>query len=158
MTLFAKSDLMKCPNGLTVDSDGNLYTCNFSDGLIIKMDQSGNVSKFAHLPELKGGPSLVGNGHLTYKDGALYVVTIGRGELFRITMDGKTTLLAGQAYNFKTTFGALKQASFNRPNGIAMSATGDTIFINVSTPTWLQQPQRLDPSHLIMISGMNSQK
>ena len=73
---FATSEDFKCPNGLTIDPQGNLYACNFGDGKILKITDKGEVTVFAELPTLKGGPSPVGNGHLTWKNGYLFVTNL----------------------------------------------------------------------------------
>ena len=38
VTPFAKSDLFKCPNGIAFDGAGNLYTVNFRDNRMLKID------------------------------------------------------------------------------------------------------------------------
>src|SRR6266496_1933567 len=37
VSIFAKSDLFKCPNGITFDRQGNLYVANFRDNRILKI-------------------------------------------------------------------------------------------------------------------------
>ena len=44
-TTFVSSPLMNCPNGLTIDDDGNLYTANFDDGRVVKITPDGTASE-----------------------------------------------------------------------------------------------------------------
>lgn len=151
---YAKSDLFKCPNGLTQDPKGNLFACNFGDGKVLRIDTDGLVSTIAELPELKGGPSPVGNGHLVYSNGWLYVSTIGTGEIYRVGLGGGNSHVVGLPMVFRNTAGTKTTASFSKPNGIAASVTGDTLYVNVSEPTWVSDPAGLHPGRLMRITGI----
>jgi len=153
---YVSSNLFKCPNGLTKDNEGNLYTCNFQDGKILKISKSKEVSILAELPVLFGGPSPVGNGHLVWSNELLYVATIGSGEIYKIAMDSKVELIAGKAFAFTNIDGTGDEATFSKPNGIATSITGDTLYVNVSDDAWNVNPQGLHPAHLRIITGICS--
>lgn len=153
---FASSDLFKCPNGLTQDDSGNLYACNFSSPYILKITRKGEVSVLAELPTLQGGPNPVGNGHLVYSNGWLFVTTIGSGELYRLGLDGSLERIAGKPFAFKNQEGDGSSATFSKPNGIAASITGDTLYINVSDPSWVSNPPALYPAHLMIVTGICS--
>lgn len=154
---FATSSEFNCPNGLAIDDSGNLYACNFNDGKILKIDPKGNVTVFAELPALQGGAKPVGNGHVTWKNGYLYAVTIGRGELYRISRAGQSEIIAGIPMAFSNIDGGSKTATFCKPNGIAASITGDTLYINVSENGWTAaNPLSLHPAHVRMVTGLNS--
>ena len=151
-TTFATSFLFNCPNGITIDPDQNLYVCNFSDGRILKVTPDGSVSSFATLPALTS----VGNGHLTYANGFLFVATIGTGQIFKLTLSGQLELIAGVQNGFSNDDGPALQATFSKPNGLAASRTGDTLFVNCSTPTWLTNGNALHPGLVRMITGVCS--
>lgn len=153
---FASSPLFNCPNGLTIDPDGNFYVCNFSDGKILKITSEGMVSELAELPVLTGGPSLVGNGHLTYSNGYLFVALIGSGQIYRLCPTGEAEVIAGQPFGFSNNDGPALQATFSKPNGIVASVTGDTLFVNGSEGTWPTNPSQLHPANVRMITGVNS--
>ena len=153
---FAASALFKCPNGLTQDDSGNFYACNFSDGNILKIDKQAKVSVVAALPALTGGANPVGSGHLVWHNGSLFVATIGAGEIYHLAPSGETTRIAGKAFAFSNADGSAEDATFNKPNGIAASITGDTLYINVSEPTWPANPLGLHPAHLRVITGVCS--
>lgn len=153
---FASSELFKCPNGLTQDNSGNLYACNFGDGKVLKIDKQGETTLVVELPSMKGGPNPVGNGHVVWKKGWLYVTTIGTGEIYRVGLDGKILKIAGKAFAFSNIDGNAEEATFNKPNGIEASITGDTLYINVSDPTWVNDPAGLHPAHLRAVTGISS--
>lgn len=152
-TVFATSNLFNCPNGITMDPDGNLYACNFNDGRVLKITPDGSVSLFANLPRLNGG---VGNGHLTYSNGFIFVATIGGGEVYKLSLDGEEEKIAGVFAAFSNNDGPALQATFSKPNGIAASTTGDTLFINCSVPGWNVSNTALHPGLVRMITGVCS--
>lgn len=147
--------LMRCPNGLTMDDAGNLYTVTFGAGNVLKVSPGGELSVVAELPVLTGGPNPVGLGHVAYRDGALYVTAIGVGAVYRVSLTGETELIAGVPSAFTNTDGAAGEATFSKPNGIAFSADGTRLFINVSEPSWTAaNPRALHPAKLRVITGV----
>lgn len=126
-TAFAANALFACPNGLTIDENDNLYTSNFNNGNVIKITPDGTVSLLATIP---GG----NNGHLTYTHGQLYVVARCANRIYRLSLTGQRTLLAGSGARGNAD-GPATQATFSIPNGIAASVTGDTLYVNDAVPT-----------------------
>ena len=149
---FASSSLFNCPNGLTRDPEGNLYACNFSDGRVLKITPEGDVSLFVTLPNFGG----VGNGHLTYKNGFIFLATISGGEIYKISLDGEAEKIAGVFQGFSNEDGPALSATFSKPNGIAASSTGDTLFVNCSIPNWPTSNTQLHPGVVRMITGVCS--
>ena len=155
-TVFAEGDEFTCPNGLTIDPQGNLYACNFPDGKILKITPEAEVSVLTQIPQLLGGPNPVGAGHLTWKNDFLFVTAIGRGVIYKVDRNGNLELIAGKPNGFSNNDGPALEATFSKPNGIAASVTGDTLYVNVSDPTWVNNPGALHPAHLRMITGVCS--
>ncbi len=153
-TLFANSSLFNCPNGITRDPNGNLYVCNFSDGRIIKITPDGIASSLTALPV--NNFVNIGNGHITYSNGFLFVATIGTGQIFKLSLSGEQELIAGVAFGYSNTDGPALEATFSKPNGIAASITGDTLWVNCSSPSWLSNPNALHPGVVRMITGVCS--
>ena len=153
-TLFSSSNLFNCPNGITTTPDGNFYVCNFSNGRIIKITPDGTASLFATLPVYPGNG--IGNGHLTYSNGFLFVATIGVGQIYKLSLTGEEELIAGVAQGFSNTDGPALEATFSKPNGIAASITGDTMWVNCSVPTWVSNGNALHPGKVRMITGVCS--
>ncbi|MCB0269979.1 MAG: SMP-30/gluconolactonase/LRE family protein [Calditrichaeota bacterium] len=121
-SVFVSDSLLWCPNGLTMDDAGNLYTCNFSDGKVIKITPAGAVSELATIPGNN-------NGHLTFANGRLYVVARCANQIYEVTLAGEVSLLAGSGIRGNADGPAL-EATFSLPNGITASSTGDTLYVN----------------------------
>lgn len=124
---------LSCPNGLTIDPDGNLYAANFNNGNIVKVTPEGDVSIFATTPTSNFRPS-GGNGHITFGNGRLYVVSNAAAQVVELSLEGELTLLAGDGTRGHNDGPAL-ESSFSSPNGIALSADGRTLYINEAEST-----------------------
>lgn len=121
-TIFAKSDLLKCPNGLEMDPGGNLYAANFANGDIIKIDPRGNVSVFATLPGNN-------NGHLVFYRGVLFVVARKAHQVWAIDMEGNKMLLAGSG-EAGNEDGEADESTFHFPNDLAFSPDHNLLYVN----------------------------
>lgn len=120
--VFAQDPLLKCPNGLEMDDDGNLYAANFSSGDVVKIDKAGKVSVLATIPGNN-------NGHLVYRNNRFYVVGRGAHQIYTVDMDGKVELLAGTG-KMGNDDGPANQATFRFPNDLAFSPDGTRLYIN----------------------------
>ena len=87
---FATSSLMNCPNGLTIDENDVLYSCNYNDGRVLEINTDGTVKLLATLP---GG----NNSHLAYANKALYVAKRCDNKIYKVDLDGSYELIAGPA-------------------------------------------------------------
>lgn len=121
-TRFLDSPLLKCPNGITLDDDHNLYVANFFSGDVVKITPKGEASVLATLP----GEN---NGHITYADGALYVVARSAHQIYTVSLDGTVTLFAGTGEKGGDD-GPRLEASFCYPNDIAVSPDGKLVYVN----------------------------
>jgi len=128
-SVWVSDSRFQCPNGLTIDDDGNLYTCNFGNGNIIKITPDKQVSILATLP---GGKC----GHLTYFEGVLYVVARCAHKIYKVTLEGDTTLIAGSGVRGNDD-GPGHLASFNHPNGIEARRDGGNTILYVNDATSL---------------------
>src|SRR5206468_12373217 len=88
VSTFAKSDLLKCPNGIAFDHGGNLYVVNFRDNKMLKVDPKGIVASFATISEK-------GLGHLCFKADRFYVTAYESHELYEVGLDGNVNLILG---------------------------------------------------------------
>ncbi len=149
-TLFASSSLFSCPNGITFDDEGMLYVSNFGNGRVLTIDPNGRVSTLATVP---GG----NNGHLTYSAAhdALFVASHGSSKIYKLTKGGQLSEIAGSGVRGNRD-GDASMATFSRPNGIAMTPDGDTLYVNSSVPTTDVGGRTLNPSLLRMVTGLNS--
>lgn len=122
VTTWVESPLFNCPNGITRGSDGTYYVANFRDSRVLAVSPAGRVQEVAALP---GG----GNGHVAFARGDLYVTSFQGHMLFRVTLDGKVTQVAGTGRPGEAD-GAADQSQFTFPNGIAAGPTGDRLYVN----------------------------
>lgn len=120
---FARHPKMACPNGITFDDRGDLYVVNFNDPTVLRITPDGEVSDFAQVTGAGG------NGHIAFSRGAFYVTQLRGNQLFRVQRDGTVTVLAGTRAA-GTDDGPALEATFTRPNGIAVSPSGNELWIN----------------------------
>ena len=119
---FATSDLFKCPNGITFDGQGNLYTVNFRDNRMLKIDMHGSVTPFATVSDK-------GLGHICFSTDRFYVTAFQSNEIFQVTLDGKARRILGNGERGLVD-GPDGTARLSFPNGIACHPWGGRLYIN----------------------------
>jgi sugar lactone lactonase YvrE len=119
---FAKSELFKCPNGISFDREGNLYVVNFRDNKMLKIDPKGVVMLFATISEK-------GLGHLCFKEDRFYVTAFESHEIYEVMLDGTIKRILGNGKR-GVVDGADAKARLSFPNGIAYSQWGHRLYIN----------------------------
>ena len=151
VSTFAESGLFRCPNGITRDPQGNTYVVNFSNGAMLKVTPDGEASEFATLP---GG----GNGHVTFTRGNLYATSFQGNRIYKVSLAGEVTLLAGTGAAGVQDGPAL-EATFTFPNGIATTTGGGRLyvndFINRFPPTVELPPQPLSIVRQIKLASIS---
>ncbi|MCA9751673.1 MAG: SMP-30/gluconolactonase/LRE family protein [Gemmatimonadetes bacterium] len=125
-TTFASGQGIAGPDGVSFDEAGNLYIANFLSSDILRADPSGNVELVATLPGNR-------TGYCEYRDGVLYVAGNSTHRIYAVLPDGTWSVLAGTGVAGHVDGPALS-AQFNLPNGIAVSVTGDTLFVADNGP------------------------
>jgi len=156
-TEFASGNIFYCPNGITIDENDNLYVSNFSDGNIIKITPEGETSILNFTPGgTTSGPS---NGHLDYHQASntLFIASHGSNKIYYLNLDDPDNIqvLAGSGVRGNDD-GDAATATFSRPNGVAVSLTGDSIYINSAIPTTNFPDQPLNPQVIRLITGVQS--
>ena len=121
-TRFLDSTLLKCPNGIVIDDESNLYVANFYDGNVIKITPQAEASVLATLPGNN-------NGHLTFANGVLYVVARTAHQVWEVTLEGETRLIAGSGEKGGLD-GPADKAEFCYPNDIGASRDGKVLYVN----------------------------
>lgn len=156
-TLFASGSIFSCPNGITVDENNNLYVSNFSNGNIIKISPAGVTTLLTTTPG--GSTSGPSNGHLDYFEPTrtLFIASHGSNRIFALRLDNPTQLIdiAGSGVRGNDD-GDGASASFSRPNGVAVTQSGDSIYINSAIPLTNIPNGPLNPQVIRLITGVNS--
>ena len=144
-TRIAQGAPLLCPNGLTLAPDGNLYAVNFRDGAMIRIHPAtGATSVVATIP---GG----GNGHIAWANGRFYVASFRGHRIYSVMTDGSMCLIAGSG-TAGNDDGTPLLSTFYRPNGVTISADGNTLYTN--TITDLADQRALHPNALRRIDGL----
>jgi sugar lactone lactonase YvrE len=120
-TVFASGQGIAGPDGVSFDESGNLYISNFLSPDILRADPLGNVTTVATLPGTR-------TGYCEYRNGVLYVAGNTSHRIYAVLPDGSWSVVAGTGVAGHVD-GPGHLAQFDRPNGIAVSATGDTLFV-----------------------------
>lgn len=119
---------MTQPNGVAIDSAGNIYVSDLDSGNVFKWMHSGEVVVVATLPGS-------GNAHAAVAGGALYVNKIWDHVIYRVELDtwayGIVTGTGRPGYED----GPVGVATIEEPNGIAANAAQDVIFFNTQRGT-----------------------
>lgn len=135
--------LFRNPNGLAVDSAGNLYVADESNHLIRKVTPAGVVTTFAGLA-LSGGSDdgtgtqarfLYPRGVAVDAAGVIYVADTFNHTIRRITPAGVVTTLAGRAGALGAAEGKGPAASFNYPVALAVDPSGNVFVADRSNHT-----------------------
>ena len=129
------------PQGVAVDSAGNIYVADSENATIRKVTQAGFVTTLAGMAGLQNSGSLDGTGTnarfrlpeaLSVDSlGNVYVADSGNNEVRKVTAAGVVTTLGGQAVSSGNADGTASAARFNAPSGIAVDSydnlvVGDT--------------------------------
>ncbi len=157
-TSFSTSNLLNCPNGITIDEDDNLYVSNFSDGKIIKITPQGVATLLNTTPD--GSTSAQSNGHLDYFEPTrtLYIASHASNQIFKMQIDtpSELILVAGSGIRGNDDNEDALLSTFSRPNGVAITETGDSIYINSAIPLTNVPNGPLNPQVIRLITGLNS--
>jgi len=124
------------PQGVAVDSSGNIYISDAIYNVIIKMTPGGAVSILAGQAITQGSSDGTGSaarfngpqGVAVDANGNVYVVDSGNETIRMVTPDGVVTTIGGTAGVAASADGIGASAQFSGPWGIAVSSTG-TLFV-----------------------------
>ncbi len=157
-TLFSSGSLFQYPNGITIDENDNLYASNFSNGNIIKITPTGTPSVLNVTPG--GSTSGPSNGHLDYYQptNTLYIASHGSNQIYKMELNNGNalTVIAGSGIRGNTDNTDALLATFSRPNGVVITSTGDSIYINSAIPVTNTPNNPLNPQVIRLITGVQS--
>ncbi len=125
------------PNGITLDTTGNLYVADSGNHAIRKIANNGDVSTFAGLTGTSGSIDATGTSARfnTPKAiaidtaGTFHVADSGNHTIRKITSAGVVTTVAGLAGTSGDVNGAGTTARFSNPTGIAATPDGFNIYV-----------------------------
>ncbi|MDO8542331.1 MAG: hypothetical protein Q7S40_17975 [Opitutaceae bacterium] len=131
------------PQGLAVDSSGNLYVADSGNHVIRKVTAAGVVTTFAGVTRTSGSNDGAASearfnnpfGLAFGRDGNLYVADRGNHTLRRISPAGAVTTVAGLAGTSGATDGVGADARFFGPAGITSDADGNIYLADSSNYT-----------------------
>jgi len=144
-TQFASGSSFACPNGITVDENDNLYVSNFSNTNIVKITPAGVTTVI--------GNTAMGNGHLDYdiNSGNLYIASYAGQQIYSLNInDLSIGVIAGTGVRGNMD-GLGFEATFSTPNGVAVSKTGDSIYVNCAVPL---TGAEINPQIIRLITGL----
>ncbi|MEM7085194.1 MAG: T9SS type A sorting domain-containing protein [Bacteroidota bacterium] len=145
-TQFASGNVFACPNGITVDENDNLYVSNFSNTNIVKITPAGVTSIIGNTDE--------DNGHLDYDINSrnLYIASYAGQKIYSLNIDDlEMEVIAGTGVRGNMD-GLGSEATFSTPNGVAVSKTGDSIYVNCAVPL---SGDEINPQIVRLISGLS---
>ena len=121
------------PQGVAVDTSGNVYVAEDVNETVRKITPAGVVTTLAGYPQSAGAADGTGNaarfsylsGVAVDKTGNIYVADQGNHAIRKITPAGVVTTLAGQSGNPGSADGIGSVARFYNPLGIAVDPSGN---------------------------------
>ncbi|MDR6534325.1 NHL repeat-containing protein [Variovorax soli] len=137
VTTLAASAAPGYSDGVAVDANGNVYIADYDNNAIRKITPSGDVSILAGstngsadgtgIAAQFNGPA----GLDVDANGNVYVADYGNNMIRKITPDGVVTTLAGSTTRGSAD-GQGAAASFNKPNGVKVDASGNAYVADAS--------------------------
>lgn len=121
------------PEGVAVDTAGNVYVADGSNQTIRKITPAGVVSTLAGSPLQKGAADGSGSsarffdptGLAVGGDGAVYVADRNNNAIRKITSGGSVSTLAGAVGGTSSADGIGSAARFDGPGGVALDGSGN---------------------------------
>ncbi len=139
----ATAAMFNYPQGVAVDSSGNVYVADANNQTIRKITSAGVVSTLAGLAGLSGSTDGAGtaarfnspSGIAVDSSGNVYVADTTNQTIRKITSAGVVSTLAGSAGLSGSTDGAGTAAMFKYPRGIAVDSSGNVYVADTGNST-----------------------
>jgi Immunoglobulin domain/NHL repeat len=136
---LAASTAFNKPEGIAVDSSGNIYVADTGNNIIRKITSGGTVTTLAGKAGTAGYLDATGtsaefnhpNSVAVDSSGNVYVADLDNDVVRRITPDGTVTTFAGQAGIAGYMDGPAAHALFNSPTGVSVDGS-DNVYVTDS--------------------------
>lgn len=136
--VFIAGQGLNGPDAIVYAPNGDLIVNNFNNNRIYRITTTGQISLFA---TLFGSPN---SGYLVRKGNAYFVAGFFSNSIWRVDQEGVATVWTGTTAPGHID-GPIDEARFNRPNGMGISADGDSIIVSDGNTT----------ARIRLISGIN---
>ncbi|MFK7936484.1 MAG: SMP-30/gluconolactonase/LRE family protein, partial [Saprospiraceae bacterium] len=125
-TTLASGGLINGPDGLVFSPEGDLISANFNNNSVQRITPEGEVTRFATLTGSQN------SGYLVLREDRYIITGAGTPKIFQMALDGTVRPYAGRG-GIGGANGTLNESTFDLPNGIALSPSGDSLVIAEST-------------------------
>lgn len=112
VSVFSQGGALNAPVGIAIDEYDYVYTANFNDGIILRINEAGEQQQIAQIESASG----YAVGHLAYANKRLYATGIIDNSVYVIRKDGKVKV--------RKNFGA---GVF--PNGITFDQSNSNLLV-----------------------------
>ncbi|MGA3238396.1 MAG: protease pro-enzyme activation domain-containing protein [Bryobacteraceae bacterium] len=134
----AASATFRYPEGVAVDSSGNLYIADSGNARIREVNAAGSISTFVGGAVNDGGLGVFGllnqpSGVARDNAGNTYVADTNNNRVRKVAADGTIATVAGTgATGFAGDSGAAVSAQLNAPQGLALDSSGNLYIVDAS--------------------------
>lgn len=122
VTTWMAGSPLSGPIGMAFDADNNLYVGNYNNGRIFKVSPGGTMTELASIQSFLG--------FLTLANGYLYATSYSKHQIYRLPLDGSSMEVLAGTGAMGQADGPATSATFNGPNGIVATASGDTLYVS----------------------------
>ncbi len=161
---LATSAQLKNPNGLAVDSSGNIFISDQTNNRVRKVDASGNISTVAGTGTqgYSGDGGLATSAQLNYPSGVavdssgnIFIPDYGNHRVRKVDASGNISTVAGTgASGYAGDGGLATSAQLNHPIGVAVDSSG-IIYISDYTNSRIRKLTDSNP-HTVTYDGNGS--